>query len=281
MGRELKRVHLNFEWPLHKPWSGFINPFYAKSQRCNACNGSGRSKEADEKKNLWYGYRPFKPSDNGSTPFTRTSQVVIDFATENVNNAENNFYGTGQAAIDREIDRLCELFNSSWSHHVNEVDIKELIKGSRLIDFTHNWTKENGWTKKDPEYIPSPEEVNNWNISSMGHDSINQWICTEAACKREGFAVECSSCKGECDIWPDSETKSLCENWEKSEPPQGEGYQVWETVSEGSPVSPVFSSPYYLARYMVEHDSGFYQDQDFLFWMNFILGDGWLPSFRL
>lgn len=28
--------------------------------------------------------------------------------------------------------------------------------------------------------------------------------------------------------------------WEKTEPPTGEGWQLWETVSEGSPISPVF-----------------------------------------
>jgi hypothetical protein len=33
------------------------------------------------------------------------------------------------------------------------------------------------------------------------------------------------------------------EKWyeEEHEPPAGEGWQVWETVSEGSPISPVFA----------------------------------------
>lgn len=36
----------------------------------------------------------------------------------------------------------------------------------------------------------------------------------------------------------------------KVDPPEGEGWQLWETVSEGSPISPVFDSPESLARWM-------------------------------
>lgn len=59
------------------------------------------------------------------------------------------------------------------------------------------------------------------------------------------------------------------ESWtEFGPPPDGEGYQVWETVSEGSPISPVFKTPEELATYMSEKgtdlDRGTY-DQWFKF----------------
>ena len=41
MGRELKRVPIDFNWPENKVWSGFLNPHYAKSHTCAACGGSG------------------------------------------------------------------------------------------------------------------------------------------------------------------------------------------------------------------------------------------------
>ncbi len=41
---------------------------------------------------------------------------------------------------------------------------------------------------------------------------------------------------------------------ERSEPPEGEGWQLWETVSEGSPVSPVFESAEQLADWMSHPD---------------------------
>lgn len=36
----------------------------------------------------------------------------------------------------------------------------------------------------------------------------------------------------------------------RREPPEGEGWQVWETVSEGSPISPVFATAEELARHL-------------------------------
>ena len=38
MGREVRRVALDFEWPLKKTWEGFLNPHY---RQCSACEGSG------------------------------------------------------------------------------------------------------------------------------------------------------------------------------------------------------------------------------------------------
>lgn len=49
----------------------------------------------------------------------------------------------------------------------------------------------------------------------------------------------CSACKGE-GIEP--EYVERYEAWRETEPPVGDGYQLWETTSEGSPISPVFQS---------------------------------------
>ena len=39
---------------------------------------------------------------------------------------------------------------------------------------------------------------------------------------------------------------------ECEEPPTGDGWQLWENVSEGSPVSPVFATKEEFADYLVE-----------------------------
>lgn len=36
------------------------------------------------------------------------------------------------------------------------------------------------------------------------------------------------------------------------EPPAGEGWQMWENTSEGSPISPVFDTPEKLARWLAD-----------------------------
>lgn len=47
MGRELRRVPLDFDWPLNKPWKGFLNPFYGDDHRCTSCKDSrGYTNEA-------------------------------------------------------------------------------------------------------------------------------------------------------------------------------------------------------------------------------------------
>jgi len=43
MGRKLYRVPLDFDWPLHQIWKGYINPY--KSVECELCEGSGFNPE--------------------------------------------------------------------------------------------------------------------------------------------------------------------------------------------------------------------------------------------
>lgn len=38
MGREIKRVPLDFAWPLDEVWDGFLNPLY-KGRKCECEHG--------------------------------------------------------------------------------------------------------------------------------------------------------------------------------------------------------------------------------------------------
>lgn len=278
MGRVLKRVPVGFDWPMNKVWDGYLNPHYAKSHNCDACEGSGSSPEALRMKDQWYGDAPFKPEDRGSTPFTPENKAVSARAERNVTRAPE-YYGGGEAAIQREARRLAGHFNRAWSHHLNADDVAALIDGGRLMDFTHTWTPETHWKMKEPPYFPTPEEVNVWSISGgFGHDSINQWIVVGAECKRLGIDPECPTCKGEGTIWDSPEDKKAAEEWTLTDPPVGDGYQIWETVSEGSPISPVFLTPEELARYMSTTKWGADKGSSYETWMEFINGPGWAPS---
>jgi hypothetical protein len=53
-------------------------------------------------------------------------------------------------------------------------------------------------------------------------------------------------------VWSGFLNPSDSDEWTAQEPPAGEGWQVWETVSEGSPVTPVFSTPEALAHHLSE-----------------------------
>lgn len=278
MGRELKRVPLDFKWPENKVWDGYLNPHYAESHDCPVCGGSGYSPEARRLKDRWYGCAPFRPEDRGSTPFLPTHPAVRAFAERNVTRSPD-YYGLGESAIQREARRLADLWNSAWSHHLNADDVAALVEGGRLRDLTHTWVPEAGWLPKEPPYVPTPEEVNVWSISGgMWHDSINQWIVVGAECKRLGIDPGCRNCSGSGTVWDSPEDEQAAEAWERTEPPAGDGYQIWETVSEGSPISPVFATPEALAEYMNGRAWGGDKGCSYESWLNFINGPWWASS---
>lgn len=272
MGRELRRVPLNFEWPLNKVWQGFLNPLHTAT-KCAACDGSGYSPQAKHLQDQWYGYVPFRPEDRGSVPFTPEHKAVHALAERNVREAPRLC-----GSLQQEAERLCRHYNKGWNHHLNADDVAALIAADRLYDFTHVWTQKNGWKPKAPTVVPSPQEVNDWSICGMGHDSINQWVVVKAECERLSIPVNCSVCDGEGGIWPSKEAKDAYEAWEPIKPPVGDGYQIWETVSEGSPISPVFATPEELARHMAGTKWGADDGTPYDVWLKFIYGPGWALS---
>lgn len=275
MGRELRRVPLDFDWPLDKRWDGFLNDLDV-STPCPHCQ-HGYSAEAKHLRDLWYGYLPFRPEMKGSTPFTAFTPQVRQRAERNVAQAPD-FYGRGEFAIQREAERLAELFNSAWCYHINQDDADALVAEGRLRDLTHDWVPEEGWRPKDPPAAPTALEVNLWNITRSGHDSINCWIVIGAECERLGAKTSCQHCGGEGRVWPSEEAKAAYDDWEPTPPPEGPGYQIWETVSEGSPISLVFETPEGLAQYMAGRKWGCDDGTPYEAWLSFIKGPGWAPS---
>jgi hypothetical protein len=251
MGRTLKRVPLDFSWPLKKTWCGYLNPFSVHRVDCHECSGSGYSPHAKRFSDQWYGKAPFYPITYGAKPLTVDHPGVVDAAKQNVERSPE-FYGSGATAIDREARRLFELWKGQWCHHLIQADVDALVAAGRLYDFTHRpRTEEQAaalreaggyWMREHNGYTPTADEVNTWSLGGMAHDSINHYVCVKARCERIGVATECGACLGTGERWASAEAKADCDNWKEEEPPTGDGYQLWETTSEGSPVSPVFAT---------------------------------------
>lgn len=277
MGREVKRVPADFDWPQNEVWKGYLNPHYGKSRNCPFCEGSGESRRARELKDRWYGKIPFAPSETGSVPFEADHPSVCELARRNVERSPE-YYGTDDGAEEREARRLARLFNERWSHHLSQKDVDVLAKEGRLRDLTHEWTAEGGWMKRENGESPTAQETNEWSLGGMGHDAINCWIVVRAACERENVSVECAHCSGEGILWETPEAKAESEAWEREEPPKGEYWQIWETVSEGSPISPALPSPEELARWMAGRSWGADKGTPYETWLKFIRGPGWAPS---
>lgn len=254
MSREIRRVPLDFDWPLQKVWGGYLRPNRLDGAQCPECK-NGYSAHAQNLYDLWYGYLPFDPESTGSTPLTFDTPAVRAFAERNVLNSPD-YYGTGETAIAREGRRLARLWNEQWSHHLSQDDVDALVAGNRLYDFTHTWSKETRWQKIDPPVVPTAAQVNEWSLRGFGHDSINASVVVSARCKREGQAKICSRCEGHGSVEAYPGQRAEADAWEPTEPPTGDGWQMWETVSEGSPVSPVFPDAEGLARWLTTPDGG-------------------------
>jgi hypothetical protein len=266
---------MDFAWPMNKVWDGYLTPDRFDETPCPDCK-NGYSPQAQHLHDLWYGKLPFDPVSTGSTPWRHDSPAVRAFAERNVAQAPD-FYGTGEAATMREAQRLADLFNAAWCHHLSQDDVDALVAAGRLRDFTHTWSREDGWQKKEPPAVPTAEQVNEWSLRGFGHDAINASVAVRARCEREGVDPTCATCQGHGSAEAYPGQRAEAEAWEPTAPPQGEGWQLWETVSEGSPISPVFATAEELAGWMSDPARG---DR----WVppaaaaKFV-ADGWAPSF--
>lgn len=276
MGRELKRVPVGFEWPMDTTWHGYLIPESLHEDECMACGGSGYSAIAKHLHDQWYGYVPFDPAETGSEKFTADTPQVRAFAERNVNSSPE-YYGNGEHAIGREAQRLADLWNGSYSHHLRQSDVDALIANGRLMDFTHDWSKDYGWQPKDPAPAVTAADVNLWSLGGFGYDSINSYIVIKARCERLGVSSTCPDCEGAGSIERYPGQRAEADAWERQEPPTGDGWQMWETVSEGSPITPAFPTADELIDHLV--NVGAWDKK----WNRasaeeFVKGSGWAPT---
>lgn len=187
----------------------------------------------------------------------------------------------GGSGSNEAIQALGEAWYNGWDHNLSQEDVDALIAENRLMDFTHTWLGHGkGYVKKDPPYHPTAAEVNEWSYRGFGHDGINRWICIEAKASRMGITdTKCLTCNGEGRIWDSPADAALYEAWERSDPPSGEFWQMWETTSEGSPISPPMPTPEKLAEWLVANNASSFGDQRATYeqWLAMI-NSGWAPS---
>jgi hypothetical protein len=262
VGRELKRVPLDFNWPMKKVWGGYVNHWYNVTAPCDCCDGKTMSPFARELHDKWWGYTPFSPEENGSVPFDLEEPTIMAFAQRNLK-SDPGFYGEGEVALIREAKRLARHFNKGWMHHLSQADVDALAASERGLP---------------PGVEPTASAVNKYSLSAFGWGSTQSYTLIQARCDAAGQPYDCQKCGGEGCIWPSEQAKQAAEDWEREEPPTGDGYQMWETVSEGSPISPVLATPEELASWLEANPSGIDEGTTAAQWLAFINGPGWAPS---
>ena len=280
MGRELKRVPLTFNWPLRKAWRGYLQRDLPYPKDCTVCHGDGLNAETRELQRQWY---------DGEN-FGRTWSYDYGFNPE------------GERA-DRPPWRVLGE-TPKWEYKLTRDEINKLVSEDRLswltgervvkVEMARGKYKEGrnryAWltirpllrvdgdtTRGVAEWREmSVERINRMAMSQPfgGHDAINCWIAVEQRAKRLGVWGWCHACwRGKGHGRYPRKLKKAHKRWQRTEPPAGEGYQLWETVSEGSPISPVFANPDDLVAWMVMHDQ---TDPEAAH--RFVFGAGWAPS---
>lgn len=214
MGREVKRVPLDFNWPVGKVWGGFLNPHYEK---CPTCDGSGTTTAYDRVNDLiWF--------------------IMIS--------ADDTRRGK------------CH----PWLQQTPLYSTQGLVVSQDIIQLT------TALAGREPSF--------------MGHDACDKWSAVKKFLKAADMPEDwgrCTHCGGD-GIKP--EIREAYESWVETPVPVGDGYQLWETTSEGSPTTPVFATPEELARHCADRGVSSFgsQTESYQTWLKFIKGPAWAPS---
>ena len=191
MGREVRRVPIDFDWPLNKVWRGFLMPESLSERPCDACDGQGTT--------------------DAREALARTAYLLL--------------------MLDDDLEcqqrgrPLHPYFQSFFYGPRPSADIREFGVGLA--------GRSGGWG---------------------GHDSIDQWHALDAIIRAAGLDPEvwglCPTCQGHGSLERYPGQRADADAWEPTDPPEGEGWQYWETVSEGSPISPVFATAEALSHWL-------------------------------
>lgn len=240
MGREIKRVALDFDWPLKKVWKGYINPHYKPcpedQKTCfNGITGGAQWLDAvcrficmladDVRQGL-----PAQSKD-----MIVPHPYIRDFPTAPIYSVPRE-----KAKEFADLDQRERM--TAYARYLQSIpeDNRVIRPTNDLLDVI------NKIMDQDEVFRTSRE---NKYFSGYSNNSYGMYF---AFLKMAGVDAKtwgrCPVCNGET---LDPAVKEAYDAWKPEEPPAGPGYQLWETVSEGSPISPVFPTKEKFADYLV------------------------------
>ncbi len=232
MGCEIKRVPLDFDWPLGHPWEGYVPPPDGCVE-CHSCRGlEGRP-----------------------TGYSRLGNAI--YASAEFNAKKGLLPSEAEDLTPEELRFLIALQRS----------VAPEYRRHNKIPYTYG-----GSTVTDPRMV--------------AYDIMRHLAKTLRVSLTKTFM--CPVCKGECRVVADETQHQARRRWRRKAPPKGKGWQVWETVSGGSPITPVFATPEELIEYLCTTGTTWDQESIARGWKDrlptreeataFVKGSGWVPS---
>ena len=234
MGRELRRVPLDFDWPLNEPWKGFINPHYKPCPEDQKTCFNGQTAGAAWLETFCRMFCVVADDIlNGDASKARGGNVPHPYMVE-MPTAPH--YETPRYKKE-EFDKLESRarMNAYYRYMESIPPSERVIRPSQ--DFLQLME---GLTGEKPE---TGFLAGYFNKSYL----LYFRLIKEAGLDRDTWGV-CPVCKGER---LDPAVKAVYDAWKDYDPPEGPGWQLWETVSEGSPISAVYPTREKFIEYLI------------------------------
>lgn len=238
MSREVKRVPRSFDWPLKQVWHGYLMPDDLDEVPCPTCGPAAQVLD------------PFETYGDGYTPAARE--------------IANTYYP-------HQVEALGLPRSVAWHDKLTEDEVDMLVSERCIapecwdrIDHdkpyeidTHGFPIAFTWVRNSTP-APTVEQVNAFQRGGSvdAASSRNRMLLIRHRCHRLGITIDCPTCGGDGTIEAYPGQRADAENWARTDPPSGTGWQLWETTSEGSPVSPVFATGEELARWLTTKEGG-------------------------
>lgn len=216
MSREVRRVPLGFDWPMGKTWEGYLTPDRLLEDRCPDCR-RGMTWARE-----WI-----------STLANRIDMLASDIGDQERGRPMHPWLTK---------DEYLAHTDFVYDERGNAIQTPSVMRPSRdILELV------SGLTGQSPERLTNPLRGNDHGIESK---------IIEAAGLDPRTWGTCPTCNGHGSVEKCPGQRAEAEAWEPTEPPKGDGWQLWETVSEGSPVSPVFLTADELAGWMSDPERG-------------------------
>lgn len=240
MSREVRRVPVDFDWPLDKVWTGYQMPDRLHETPCRDCYG------------------------RGATPARQWVERI-------------------GLMLDQLIDDLNEQDAGKPMHpwlvqdSYPPVDHNTVLKREGMW-ITYATVRPSADIVEFAQALVADDPNERRRTIERGVFSQNQYAITNGLIRRAGLPEKwgwCPTCDGNGSVETFEGQRAEADAWESTEPPTGDGWQLWETVSEGSPVTPVFAT----REGLVEHlSSPAYRRPLTLDEAEGLVDAGWVPS---
>lgn len=302
MGRELRRVPLDFDWPQGKVWHGYRNPHYRKCADCGGYGYTAEYKRFEEfcRRIALVGEQSYIRPDDFVEARPRYSKPIHEQLMDDMYKARmaqilghDDFYEkdtdlprwpwpehdpvdtllkaakmTRENLTDTDINVIKRLARTVKTNMTYPQTLAIRQEGSHKLmvvpnssfdryvqNYPHPYLLEDGIGDAGENFHKVAIALGARGDRSFGWDGV--WDIMKNIFRTVGLpsymrkseysdmefeTFDWGRCQAGCDDGVAADAIEAYKAWEDFEPPEGEGFQLWETTSEGSPSSPVFKT---------------------------------------